>query len=132
MKNRIFGVMVALSSILCIAAIALWIQSYEFPLKYWPISPDSGLMSDWGSFRLLIAPTQPPPKSHAIAIDADEYHAPYWIIVSVFALPPTLWLFRLRRHRLLMKRGICRTCGYDLRATPDRCPECGTIPLKKK
>jgi hypothetical protein len=51
---------------------------------------------------------------------------PYWFF-AVTTLPlPLIWTRRRRRENLLRRRGQCPTCGYDLRATPDRCPECGT------
>ena len=49
---------------------------------------------------------------------------PFWLFAGAFAVLPATRIARgLRRHR----PGVCRKCGYDLRATPDRCPECGTI-----
>ena len=56
---------------------------------------------------------------------------PYWAIALLAAPLPIRGLIRLRRWRRTRRRtraGHCIACGYDLRATPDRCPECGTAP----
>jgi hypothetical protein len=50
---------------------------------------------------------------------------PLWAVLLPTAIPPAAWAWRWRRHR--RRPGLCRSCGYDLRATPERCPECGSI-----
>jgi hypothetical protein len=53
---------------------------------------------------------------------------PLWLVASVFAVLPVVWLVRRASGARRARTGCCRVCGYDLRATPGRCPECGTAP----
>lgn len=53
---------------------------------------------------------------------------PYWFVVLVLAVAPGWRLTRWWRRRRQRRLGHCFVCGYDIRATPDRCPECGQVP----
>src|SRR5688572_5480727 len=39
---------------------------------------------------------------------------PLWYPLALFAIPPTLWIWRERIRRRRTKLGHCRKCGYDL------------------
>jgi hypothetical protein len=56
---------------------------------------------------------------------------PYWFLLALATPLPARLLLRglsSRRRRQLAAAGRCTTCGYDLRGTPARCPECGSTP----
>ena len=50
-------------------------------------------------------------------------------LIGLPVLMLLLALFAMNRRRINKlgqpKIGFCSRCGYDLRASPDRCPECG-------
>jgi hypothetical protein len=73
------------------------------------------------------------PKQSPIGVEFDNgvagFVAPYWLIALLLFAGPSVRqaaLVKERRHQKRLKElGKCQRCGYDLRGSIGRCPECG-------
>lgn len=59
-----------------------------------------------------------PPVFRAVAV-------PHWFLALLTAAAPAAWLRVEWTRERRWRKNLCPSCGYDLRASPGRCPECG-------
>jgi hypothetical protein len=55
---------------------------------------------------------------------------PIWVLLIPALFVVIVRVLRAQRVRNRRKAGRCERCGYDLRATPERCSECGKVRSK--
>jgi hypothetical protein len=96
------------------------IRSVETPHSWW-----RGFSYEAESFNnaLMTSDGRPAPVhmtySHSLTV-------PHWFVLLLAVLPSAFWLGGRARRRRRLRENLCLACGYDLRATPNACPECGT------
>lgn len=120
-----------------------WIHDDDFVDGYPTVGPGDGKIGVLQRFwnRLGFYGSAGKEKHPARILVDHQYHlndrkwfrvtVPYWFLAALFgALPVCATVTEIRRRRS-RKSGCCRRCGYDLRASAGRCPECGT-PLPRE
>jgi hypothetical protein len=107
-----------------------WSPFYSTKLAEYPyFRMGSGDKPVWGGFKHSVF-TEPDPAHDRPKRLSWQVVVPFWAICALTAPWPLISVWRCRRRRRFVA-GCCQVCGYDLRATPDRCPECGSVATKK-
>lgn len=100
---------------------------HELYSSWWVVTFPAALpAASWHGFG-AVSTTMPLIAGDGIArsLQLSVVTIPFYFITPLAAATPVAWLISYRRRRRADRLGLCPRCGYDLRATPDRCPECG-------
>ena len=132
MRRRLLNLLAVLSLLLFVAVVALGVRSYfATEAVGFGRAVDSGAArtlsisgAGWARHGILAASRTDRGRGGRVSV-ARSLHVPYWVIVPLLAAGPALRLWGVTRRARRNRRSKCGSCGYDLRATPDRCPECG-------
>ena len=85
----------------------------------------------WTTFRPPVTPFHTGPATAAswgrgdVGPAVTQWMVPHWALLAALMPPPLAWLAAAARSRRWARAGRCAGCGYDLRESPGRCPECG-------
>ena len=112
MIRPLFNLLALLSAVLLVASVVAYFAECHFSVGRWEVYNAFGVVHLWKHGR----------SSWNVEWDLRS-------TFFVFLVLPACWMgVEVRRHNVRRgraERGLCVRCGYDLRGTPERCPECG-------
>lgn len=156
MKRKLFTFCSVLSLLLCVVAAMLWLRSHWITDAIVYIGPSGTHLAQTAGGHLLLGGENAAHPVQRLCRDSwtcpvtdwEERTLwltrgclrlpftrvcaiPFCLITACLAILPSFWsasTLRQRQHR--RRLGLCPSCGYDLRASLDDCPECGLLGRK--
>lgn len=115
---------------MCISLGLLWATD-SVGHKTWHLTIETGHRVTQNNYDLTLS------RAGAVSWSSNHFNRwtiaevkiSYWMAMLITALLPGVWLRRAMQSKQ-PPSGLCKKCGYDLRATPGRCPECGNFAAK--